>query len=72
MDVRCESLRGYAEAAEKLLRTDIPRDAKKEYIGDVVIIQWISDEDMADENVIKTRLAIREQWLAKVLDATNT
>lgn len=69
VDARFESQRGNAEAVEKLRRLVLPEGARREEFGDILLIQWASDEDMTNNYIIKMRLSTREQCLAESLNA---
>jgi hypothetical protein len=67
IDVRFAARRGKADAAERLRLLDLPNGATREETGDVLIIQWASDADMKNDDLMKMRLSTREQSLVKAL-----
>ena len=67
IDARFASRHGYADAAERLGSLDLPSGAAREEVGDALIIQWASDDDVKNDALMKTRLSTREQWLTGAL-----
>ena len=68
-DVRFETQRGAGDAAQRLSTHPVPAFAVRDQVGDVVILQWGTDAELADDKAIRARLSQRDRWLAEVLEA---
>lgn len=61
-----ETDEGSTSDVERMLKAPMPRGAKRERKGDLVVLLWA--DDLSDGKKVAARLSAQEQWLVNVLD----